>query len=137
VCSIFSLIVSISFILAISEIEVALKIKILLQILQTIAGNPFCERLVEPEIVPPDHGHIIAEPVMCQFVRNHKTRFIQILLCGFLGDEAPLVKFYDSWIFHSKPSKLSNKDLVIFAERIRSIEFLGIKFHAFYRHVEK
>lgn len=30
-------------------------------------ANPSCEALVQPELIPPVHGHKVAKPLMCEF----------------------------------------------------------------------
>ena len=38
---------------------------------RAFSAHPRCEPFVEPEIVPPSHGHEVTEPLVRHFVRKH------------------------------------------------------------------
>ena len=38
---------------------------------RAFSAHPRCEPFVEPEIVPPSHGHEVTEPLVRHFVREH------------------------------------------------------------------
>ncbi len=53
--------------------------------------HPFGERLVEPEVVPPGHGHEVAEPLMRRLVRDHAVGALLVPLGRRSGSTSSVV----------------------------------------------
>ena len=95
------------------------------------------ERLVEPQVVPPAHGHEIAEPHVGHLVHDHERAHLPVGLGrGRPEDEARVVERDGSGVFH-RAGELGHEHLVIFRERIRVAESLDEEVEAALRDVEE
>jgi hypothetical protein len=114
---VISLIIRIAAILAIPEVEVGFKAKVVLQGLQTIAGHPLGEALVQPEVVPPHHGDVVSEPVVGELVGDHQTCDVVVVFGRVLWKHSRLVEGHDSCVLHCECSEFSDKYLIVFVKR--------------------
>ena len=133
---IVSLIILITAILSISEIEVRLKVEILLECFKAVAWHPLCERFVQPEIVPPGHRHVVAEPVMWQFMRHNQGGGVKVECGRIIRQHSALVEGHDSCVLHREWTELSDEDLVVFVEGKLNTKIITVEFHAFYCDIE-
>lgn len=84
-----------------------------------------CKALLEPEIIPPVHGHKIAKPHMRQFMDGNLNPHLLIEISLFIRrDQEGVSQDYKAHVFHATNSELWNKDLIIFGERERAREEL-------------
>ena len=86
--------------------------------------QPAGKTFIEPEIVPPCHGHEIAEPHVRGLVRDH---FVNALLRrgrGFFGIEKQcrFVVSNPAPVFHRAAETAGNGDLIELGQRIRKVE---------------
>lgn len=110
--------------LAIPEVEVRLESELILEGLQAVAGHPLSKALIEPEIVPPLHGHVVAEPMMRQLVGDHQRDDVEVILGRILIRQHVLLTEGDyTRILHGIRSELPYEDLIIFVEGIPQSEF--------------
>lgn len=74
---------------------------------------------------------------MRKLMRNNQTNIVIVILCGcFFGKKERFVESDDSCIFHGQSMAFLDEDLIVFVERIRSVELLSEECHAFDGHVE-
>ena len=80
------------------------------------------ERLVQPEVVPPPHGHQVAEPHVRQLVQD---RLGPALVRG-VGDPGPenvvLQEGHASGVLHRTGVELGHEQLVVLTERVAELE---------------
>ena len=85
------------------------------------------EGFLEPQVVPPDHGHEIAEPHVRHFVQDRVGAALMLLVgCG-AAEHVCLGEGHQSRVLHGAEVVLGDKDLVVLAERIRIVEVLGVE----------
>jgi hypothetical protein len=100
-----------------------------LQLLEAKEGNECGEGLVEPEVVPPLHGHQVAKPVVRQLMSDDAGKHEHLLCRNLFSEEQRVVEGDHSCIFHGAPSVLMREHLVVFVEGEGVIEKLLVKFH--------
>jgi len=95
------------------------------------------EALIEPQIIPPFHGHQIAEPHVCQFMQISDGEAEEFGDGRYLpAIEIGLVVCYTTDILHSSEVMLGDKDLVILTEWIGFTEHFFVEPHTANSHVE-
>ena len=85
------------------------------------SGNsrrPFGERLVEPEVVPPLHGHKVAEPHVCKLVENRNNSTFSNRIRHLRAEYVDLSERYATGVFHCTRVELGNEQLVVLRERV-------------------
>lgn len=90
-------------------------------------ANPGCKPFVQPQLVPPIHGHQVAEPLMSQFMSNHIRDPILESCVGFpfivqdsggsVGDQTP--------VFHGTHGELVNSEEIGFGEGVFDTKNVG------------
>ena len=90
-------------------------------------GRELSERLVKPQVVPPLHGHIIAEPHVCKLVQHGDDATLGIRV-GDLRFEHVLVADGDhANVLHSAGIVFRHVNLVVLGVRIRNAPSLRIE----------
>ena len=89
-----------------------------------LVGHPGGERLVEPEVVPPDHGDEIAEPLMRELVRDHLSdALLHVERRGLrIEQERHFPERDGRGVLHRARLEVGNSDLVQLAVRVRLAE---------------
>lgn len=92
---------------------------------QTHAGAVISETLLEPEIIPPFHGHEITEPhvrelMHCNFGPHLSFKIGHLARCC----EECISHDNETNIFHAADAKLRDKDLIVLLEREGTTEKL-------------
>ena len=89
-----------------------------------VVGGPLGEGLVEPEVVPPAHGHEVAEPHVRQLVQDR----VGALLVRGVGDAAAehvVLEERDApGVLHRAGVELRHEELVVLRERVGGREGL-------------
>lgn len=90
-------------------------------------ANPCGKPFVQPQLIPPVHGHQVAKPLMSQLMGNHVGDPVLELCVGFsfivknsggsISDETP--------IFHGTHGELVNSKKIRLGERIVNTKDLG------------
>ena len=90
-------------------------------------GRELSERLVKPQVVPPLHGHVIAEPHVCKLVQHGDDAALGIRV-GDLRFEHVLVADGDhANVLHSAGIVFRHVNLVVLGVRIRHAPSLRIE----------
>ena len=85
-------------------------------------GDVGRERLVEPEVVPPAHGHQVAEPHVGQLVQ-HRLRAPLVPGAAHLRPEDVVLEEGDgAGVLHGPGVELGHEELVVLVERVRVVE---------------
>ncbi len=80
------------------------------------------EGLVEPQVVPPAHGHQVAEPHVRQLVQ-HGLRAALVACPAGLGPEDVVLEEGDgAGVLHRAGVELRDEELVVLVERVRVVE---------------
>ncbi len=99
--------------------------------------GPLREGFVQPEVVPPAHGHEIAEPHMCQFVQD-RVRALDVLeACDLAAEDVVLEDGDAASVLHGACVVLGAEQLVVLAEWVADIELFFEECKALLRHVEE
>ena len=94
-------------------------------------GHEICEGFLEPEIVPPVHGHEVSEPHVRQLVQSDVGQPEPEGICHLVGWlNKHIVVGYTPRIFHAANSEFGEEDLIILGERVLDTEELLIVLHA-------
>ena len=81
-------------------------------------GGPLGERLVQPQVIPPAHGHQVTEPHVGQLMEDGVVPGLQ-LAGGDAGAEQVLVTEGDAArVLHGAEVELGHEDLVVGVERV-------------------
>ncbi len=102
-------------------------------------SHPGGKTFVEPEIVPPRHGHEIAKPLMRGLVRDHFVNALPRRGGRFLGIEKQrrFVVSNASPVFHRAAESAGNGDLIELGQRIRNAEVVVVIFENLRRAFER
>lgn len=94
-------------------------------------GNERGERLVEPQVVPPHHGHQVAEPLMDHLVQQRVlhpqlSRLHLHFALLYLG----LVECHQPHIFHRTHVVIGHEHIVLLLKRKWVVELIYEEFHS-------
>jgi len=81
-----------------------------------------CKALIEPKVIPPLHGDQVAEPVVCEFVRDGVGKRQEAFSGHFFLEEIEVVEGHYSSVFHGSPLVLVGKDLIVLIEGEGEVE---------------
>ena len=104
-------------------------LEIVLQLLEEPVGNEGSEGFIQPKIIPPPHGDQISKPMMRQLMRNSGSKSQHPFHRHFVLEKIEVVEGDNSRIFHSTPTVLMHKNLVVFVEGKGIVEILLVEFH--------
>ena len=94
------------------------------------------ERLVQPQVVPPAHGHQVAEPHVRQLVQDRHGAALDRGL-GDLGPEhVGLEERHRAGVLHGAGVELRHEQLVVLGERVRDAERALVEVEAGARDVD-
>ena len=96
-----------------------------------VIGHESSERLVEPQVIPPFHGHKVAEPHVAQLVKIRVAEFRQFSQCLALSSEqVSFIVSYAADVFHRATEKLRAKYLIVLVEWIPATEKICVELDA-------
>ena len=73
-----------------------------------------CKRLIEPEIIPPLHGHQVAKPHVRHLVQHRNGESESLSFGGLLLEQVPIfAESYADYILHGHINVFWDKHLVI------------------------
>jgi hypothetical protein len=86
--------------------------------------RPLGERLVEPEVVPPLHGHEVAEPHVRQFVQDRDDAALLDGVGHLAAEDVRLGERHGPGVLHRAGVELGDEELVVLGERVGDAELL-------------
>ena len=90
-----------------------------------VVGHELGERLVEPQVVPPPHGHQVAEPHVRHLVEQRVGAGVAQRVGDLAAeDEVVLVERDAAGVLHGAGVELGDADLVVLGERVGQAELL-------------
>ncbi len=89
-----------------------------------VVAGPLGERLVEPEVVPPLHGHQVAEPHVRHLVQDHRAAELVERLVLAAAGEVLVAQRHAAGVLHRAHVVLRHVELVVLLERVRVAEGL-------------
>ena len=97
------------------------------------SGEPAGETFIEPQIIPPSHGHEIAKPLVGDLMSDDPVDMFALGLATGCGVKKEGVFFVDdaSPIFHSASAGVGQGDLVELGKWILCAEVFGEVFEDF------
>mmetsp|Transcript_56910 Transcript_56910/g.123135 ORF Transcript_56910/g.123135 Transcript_56910/m.123135 type:complete len:248 (+) Transcript_56910:1473-2216(+) len=88
-------------------------------LIRHVVFAPRRKALVEPEVVPPCHGHQVPEPLMSQLVRHYDAHSLHLLPgCTLLDEEVHLAVGHKAPVLHGTCGKLGNGHHIELWQRI-------------------
>ncbi len=98
-----------------------------LEIVQAAKGHVGSERLVEPDAVPPPHGHEVAEPHVCDLVPDDRRDALELVASrmGRIGQKRYLAERHAPQVLHGAECEVGDRDEVELVTRVGLIEVLG------------
>jgi hypothetical protein len=92
-----------------------------------LVGDPFREGFVEPQVVPPLHGDVVAEPLVREFVAHDEgdVAFVAPPRCGAVHEEGACAEDDEARVLHGAEAEAGHGDLVVLAEAVRDAEVVG------------
>ena len=112
---------------------------IAVELIRRLALHPGREAFVQPQIVPPLHGHQVAEPLMRHLVGNDDENPLTIRLRGPLRVQQQLILEVEDRtpVLHSRePAPARRRDHVELGQRVRDAKILVIETKQFDRAFE-
>ena len=88
------------------------------------AGRPRGERLLQPQVVPPPHGHQVAEPHVGQLVQDRVPAVVQRRGRDLAAEQVLVPQGHAAHVLHRAAVVLGHEDLVVLAERVGDPEVL-------------
>mmetsp|Transcript_24042 Transcript_24042/g.34928 ORF Transcript_24042/g.34928 Transcript_24042/m.34928 type:complete len:332 (+) Transcript_24042:123-1118(+) len=100
--------------------------------------GPGGEPLVEPEVVPPLHGHQVAEPLVGQLVGHHGAHPLLLLAGGLLlvNEQVYLAVGHQAPVLHGTHGKLGDGHHVQLGQGVRHLEEVVVEVQAPAPHVQ-
>ena len=85
-----------------------------LEVVQAAKGHVGRERLVQPDAVPPAHGHEVAEPHVCDLVLDHPGDALELVAgrMSGVGEQRGLTEGRTSEVLHRTPGEVGDRDQV-------------------------
>ncbi len=93
-------------------------------------GHVFGEGFVEPEVVPPAHGHQVTEPHVGEFVQHGDGPALDLRAGDFAAEDVAFEDGHRAGVFHGAGVELGHKQLVVLLERVREAELRLEEFEA-------
>ena len=80
------------------------------------------ERLVQPKVVPPAHGHEVSEPHVGELVEDDLRTDEPLCVGGRVAEEEAVVERHGADVLHGTGVELRHEELVVLLERERTSE---------------
>ena len=100
-------------------------------------GHVGGEALVEPEVVPPAHGHEVAEPHVRHLVEDHLGAPEALVLGRRVAEDHALGVGDRADVLHRAEVELGHEDLVVLVEGVRVSEEVGEERQPLLGHLEQ
>ena len=94
--------------------------------------RPGGEGLVEPQVIPPLHGHQVTEPHVRQFVQDGIRAALVLVVRGLGRKDVLVTNCYASGVLHRTGVELRHEDLVIFAKGVGKAEVAVVEIKALF-----
>ena len=89
-----------------------------------VAG-PLGERLVQPQVVPPAHGHQVAEPHVGQLVQDRVGAVLVLVVGDLRAEDVVLLGVDDAAeVLHRAGVEVGHEELVVLGQRVAHAELL-------------
>ena len=98
--------------------------------------RPLGERLVQPEVVPPLHGHEVAEPHVGELVQDRDDPALLDGVGHLRAEHVGLGEGDRARVLHRARVELGHEELVVLLERVREVELLLVVREALARLLE-
>ena len=99
--------------------------------------SEFCEGFVKPQIIPPLHGHVVAEPHVCKLVQNCYNAALSISVCNFGFKHVLVANCNHTNVFHSSSVVFWHVNLIVLCVRVWHSPSLSVESKAFLRNIEQ
>lgn len=86
--------------------------------------------LIQPEIVPPFHSHVVSKPMVSHFVSHSVGELSVGSRWLLLSEDVNVVEGDASRVLHGTPIVFRNKNGIVFSELVGHSKELLIKLHA-------
>ena len=99
--------------------------------------GPRGEGLIEPQVIPPLHGHQVAEPHVGKLMQDGVRAAFVLVVAGCGTEDVLIPDGYAAGIFHGTHVVFGAEDLVVLVERVTHPEVLGVVIKALFGDLEE